>query len=115
MLRRKGLAVPRWQVGSLPVFRGRLVVDEIRMPDMGRSSRQALLTEGDDLDGHAPALYDTQLLRLTSEVMVLTGFEIDGSEVNEVHYLQTWWITLPSSSGRDLGLQLPPAPPPGTA
>lgn len=115
MLRRQGVVLPRWQLGSLPAFRGRLTVWDRNMPEMSRTLRVAVLSEGDDINGKAPELYDVQLLSMNSHLMVLSGFEIDVSKVNPVHYMQTWWINLPASSGRDLGLVLPPAGPPGTA
>lgn len=85
-IRRDGVATPRWQLGSLPVSRGRLRVEEQYLKAFARTSRVAALLEGDPL----PPMYDVQLLATLGDSLVLTGFEIVDLGGREGHYLQTW-------------------------
>jgi hypothetical protein len=85
-IRRDGVAAPRWQLGSLPIFRGRLRVQEEYLKEFARKSRVAALLEGDPVS----PLYDVQLLATLGDRLVLTGFEIVDLGGREGHYLQTW-------------------------
>lgn len=88
--RKNGVLVPRWQLGSLPRYRGRLIVDERHDVNLGRAVRQArLLDDGRPIDD-PPWLMDPVLLHANDSRLVLTGFERISDGITTTDYAQTW-------------------------
>lgn len=90
-VRNKGVVVPRHNVGLQRAVRGQLQVrDELR-PDLNRHSRTALFRPDESPD-EVIKLYDAQLMHVTDEMMVLSGFEADFNQsgVLPADYAQSW-------------------------
>lgn len=88
-VRRDGMLLPRWQLGSLAPARGVLTVRDTYLKDLGRHSMVATLVGMDKV----PDLVDVTLLETLGEHLVLTGFErSDDRSGNRVDYAQTWLL-----------------------
>lgn len=86
-VKNNGVVVPRHLVGLLRIVRGRLVVQEERMPELNRSARVASFFA---TDPSPLKLVDATLVHASSERLVLTGFEqvmVDGRLTD---FSQTW-------------------------
>lgn len=93
LVRRLGVPVPRWQLGSLPAHVGRLVVREENQPDLGRTSRIAeLLSQPECTKLHR--LYDVVLLGTQGTWLTLAGYEReDRGGSSYADHAQTWHVT----------------------
>lgn len=93
LVRRQGVPVPRWQLGSLPAHVGRLVVREERLPDLGRTSRVAeLLSQPECKQLHR--LHDVVLLGTQGTWLTLAGYEReDRGGSSYADHAQTWHVT----------------------
>lgn len=88
--RRHGVLLPRWQLGSLPRYRGVLVVEERRDPEFGRTLRIARLIDMSRPTDDPPWLMDSVLLQANDSRLVLTGFERIEDGITKTDYAQTW-------------------------
>lgn len=92
LVRKSGAPVPRWQLGSLPVHRGNLVVLDEYQKDLGRYSRVADLVPADS-QGARLRLFDVVLLGTNSSWLSLAGFEREESGTTYADHAQTWHVT----------------------
>ena len=89
--RDKGRLVPRWQLAATACVPGHLLLDEKRIPELGRTVRVAVFANPLNLSHTLwPALHDVQLLKVQPEWLVLSGFEHEG--IGEIDVAQTWLL-----------------------
>ena len=92
LVRRQGVPVPRWQLGSLPANVGQLVVRDEHQTDLGRNSRIAELLNRPD-GGPTIRLYDVILLGTQGTWLSLAGLEREDRGGSYVDFAQTWHVT----------------------
>lgn len=92
LVRKAGAPVPRWQMGSLPVFHGNLVVKEEHQAALGRSSRIAELVPR-EAHGARHRLLDVVLLGTSSTWLTLSGLERVEQGDSYADCAQTWHVT----------------------
>lgn len=102
-VRRQGAPIPRWQQSQASWVEGLLAIREERDEQLNRSFLVARLR------GHAgqscdslPALFDARLLQLTSERLVLGGFERDPLTGRDT--AQTWLLMRGAGCPQGFGL-----------
>lgn len=89
-VRENGVVVPRHLVGLLRAVRGRLLVHDVRVPELNRTSRIAeFVTDSAD----ALRLVDANLIHATADMLVLNGFEQLYVNTRLTDYAQTWVLT----------------------
>lgn len=92
LVRRQGVPVPKWQLGSLPAHVGRLIVREERQADLGRTSRIADLISQPEC-ARLARLYDVTLLGTQGDWLTLAGYEREERGGSYADYAQTWYLT----------------------
>lgn len=92
LVRKAGAPVPRWQLGSLPAFRGNLVVRDEYQKDLGRFSRVADLIPLETA-GPRLRLFDVVLLGTNSSWLTLSGSERIEHGADFADVAQTWHVT----------------------
>lgn len=92
LVRRLGVPVPRWQLGSLPSHVGQLIVRDEYQPDLGRYSRVADLVANQD-PGQKLRLFDVVLLGTQGTWLTLSGIERELKGSSYADYAQTWHVT----------------------
>ncbi len=92
--------MPRWQLASIVCVPGHLLIDEKRVPELGRTVRVARFTNPINL-GHMlwPELLDVQILKVQPTWLVLSGFEHEG--IGEVDVAQTWLLHVSDPDRRE--------------
>lgn len=92
LVRRQGVPVPRWQLGSLRARVGNLVVTDEYQPDLGRYSRIAdLFSEQECTRIHR--LFDVVLLGTQGTWLTLSGLEREERGGSYADHAQTWHVT----------------------
>jgi len=90
--RREGKVVPRWQLGSMPKHRGRLLMRDESIDDLRRLSRCATIQPS--TGKKMLKLWDAQLIHTTYDTWVMTGFErVETDSGDSRDYAQTWLMT----------------------
>lgn len=98
LVRRSGMPVPRWQLGSLPAHEGHLVVKDEYQKDLGRYSRIAVLMPA-SYERTRLRLFDVVLLGTNGSWMTLAGLERVLQPNSYTDHAQTWHVTpIPSSN-----------------
>ncbi len=92
LVRRQGVPVPRWQLGSLPAHVGRLVVREEHQPDLGHTARVAELLSQPEC-ARLYRLYDVVLLGTQGTWLTLSGYEREDRGGSYADFAQTWYVT----------------------
>lgn len=92
LVRRAGMPVPRWQLGSLPAHEGHLVVKDEYQEDLGRYSRVAELRPATYASTQL-RLFDVVLLGTNSSWMTLAGLERVMQPSSYIDHAQTWHVT----------------------
>lgn len=92
LVRRPGVPVPRWQLGSLPSHMGQLIVRDEYQADLGRYSRVADLVANQDR-GQKLRLFDVVLLGTQGTWLTLSGVERELKGSLYADYAQTWHVT----------------------
>lgn len=92
LVRRAGMPVPRWQLGSLPAHEGHLVVKDEYQKDLGRYSRIAELLPATG-ERTQLRLFDVVLLGTNSSWMTLAGLERVVQPNSYTDHAQTWHVT----------------------
>ena len=114
--RRNGMVIPKWQRGRLFV-RGRLVVEEVRDPDLHRMVRVGHIFDADRTDLLLP-LYDVLLVSCKPDWWTFTGYERQPStySTDQVCYQQSW-VLIPATitDAERAKSRLPPPLPPVSA
>lgn len=97
LTRREGRAIPRWQVGSVPAYRGHLIVTDDRDPELNRLCRCAKLVVPDQHEQPLIApLWDAILIYANYDWFVLTGFERIDTLGYQQHFAQSWLCSVPT-------------------
>jgi hypothetical protein len=87
-VRQNGWVVPRHNAGMLRIVRGAFHLDDKNVPELRRTSRVASF----HVDGgnEVLQLYDAGLMKASSNMMVISGFEREDNGARVVDYAQTW-------------------------
>lgn len=92
LVRRQGVPVPRWQLGSLKAHVGQLCVRDEHQVDLGRTLRVADLLSQPERT-RLLRLYDVMLLGTQGDWLTLAGYEREDRGSSYADHAQTWHVT----------------------